>query len=84
VTDEYVAPPATAADLTPRQLAVAALIAHAKTDQQIACELHISDRRVRVHVEAISYLLHLDRSRNVRIQIALWWREQTPDLAPAA
>ena len=80
MTDEHVRPPATASDLTARQLAVASLIAQARTDQQIAGTLGISDRRVRVHVEALCYLLHCDRGCNVRIQIAKWWWEQTPAL----
>jgi DNA-binding NarL/FixJ family response regulator len=84
MTDEYVRPPAKVADLPPRQLSVAALIARAKTDQQIASELGISDRRVRFHVAALAYSLHLDCSRNVRIQIALWWRDQLPDLRQAS
>lgn len=78
MTDEHIHPPAVAADLTPRQLAVACLIASAQTDKQIAAQLNISDRRVRVHVDALAYLLHLDRACNVRVQIALWWRTQTP------
>ena len=64
------------AELSPRQRAVAALIACAKTDKQIAAELGVSPRTVRVHVESLAYLLRLDVSRNVRIQIALWWRER--------
>lgn len=84
MTDEYVGPPAKARDLRPRQLAVAALIARAKTDQQIGAELGMSDRRVRVHVAALAYRLHLDMSRNVRIQIALWWRDQLPDMRQAS
>jgi DNA-binding NarL/FixJ family response regulator len=78
--DEYIRPPATLADLEPRQIAVASLIARARTNQQIAYELGISDRRVRYHVEALAYLLHLDRSCDVRVQIATWWVQQTPDI----
>jgi DNA-binding NarL/FixJ family response regulator len=78
MTDEYVGPPATAAELTPRQLAVAALIARARTDKQIAHELGIQRRTVGVHLTALAYRLHLDAASNVRVQIALWWRAQTP------
>lgn len=64
--------------LTPRQLAVAALIADAKTDQRIAAHLGINDRRVRQHIAAIADKLEIDRARSVRIQIALWFREHHP------
>jgi DNA-binding NarL/FixJ family response regulator len=77
-SDEYVRPPATPADLTSQQLAVAALIARAKPDKQIAGTLKITERQIRRHVTALAYLIHADPSCNTRIQIALWWREHAP------
>lgn len=82
--DEYDRPPATVEDLSPRQLEVAALIARAKTDKQIAATLGMSVRRVSNHVTALAYLLHLDESCNVRIQIAIWWRERVSNQTPHA
>ena len=76
----------TAADLTPRQLAVAKLVAVALPDKRIAHELGMSTRRVRTHITALAFLLGCDPSRNVRVQVAMWWREQLPDIRrwPAA
>lgn len=81
MTDEYVLPPARAADLTPRQLAVAKLIAVHFTDQQIGLELRIRPSTVRVHIVAIAYRIHADQSRTIRTQIAEWWRRQLPGMA---
>lgn len=66
------------AELNAKQIAVAALIAKAQTDQQIAAALHLSDRMVRVHITAIAFLIGADPSCNTRIQIALWYRERVP------
>lgn len=66
------------ADLTPRQIAVAALVAKAWGDKAIAAELHMSPRRVRVHITAVAYLCGFDPQRSVRIQLALWYRERVP------
>ena len=76
--DEHPSPPATLQDLTPRQLAVASLLARGKSDKQVAVELKITQRRVSQHVDALEFLLHCDPAGNVRLQIALWWREQVP------
>lgn len=65
----------TLADLSTRQLAVAALIAKAVPDKQIAAELHLSDRMVRIHVAALASLIHADPMCHTRVQIALWYRE---------
>jgi len=83
--DDYLRPPATLEDLSPRQLAVAALIARAKPPKQIAAELGMDCRSYRRHVTALVYVLQLDPSRDPRVQIALWWREHAPiSLPPAA
>jgi len=66
------------ADLTPRQIAVAALIAKAWSDKDIAAELGIKHSTVRVHIEALAYRCELDPTRSLRIQIALWYRERVP------
>lgn len=76
--DGHPNPPATPEDLTPRQLAVASLLARGKSDKQIAAEIGITARRVAQHVDALEYLIHADPSGNVRLQIALWWRDQVP------
>ena len=70
----------TLADLTPRQIAVAALVSRALPDKAIARELGMSERRVRVHVASIAYLCNFDPHCHTRIQLALWYRDQLPDL----
>lgn len=79
--DEHIAPPATLTELTPRQVAVAALVANGIPTKRIAASLGISDRRVRVHITALVYALHLDPARNVRTQIALWYRAHAAPVA---
>lgn len=83
MTDEYVHPPAVAADLTPKQLAVASMVARHFTDQQIGFELAIKPSTVRVHIVAIAYRIHANQGRVIRTQIAEWWRRQTPDIRAA-
>ncbi len=63
-------PPPSATPLTPRQQEVAELIATGRTDKQIAAALGISTRRVRQIVRAIAAAWKLERSGNVRVQIA--------------
>ena len=72
--DEHIAAPATVSDLTPRQIAVAALVANGIPTKKIAASLGISDRRVRMHITSIVYVLHLDPERNAWQQIAQWYR----------
>jgi hypothetical protein len=36
---------------------------------------------VRIHVTAIAFSIGADPERNTRVQIALWWRDQTPVFA---
>lgn len=79
--DEHIAPPATLADLTPRQLAVAALVANSTPTKQIAAQLGISDRRVRVHITALVYALHLDPEKHAWPQIAEWYRRHAAPIA---
>lgn len=57
--------------LTPRQGEVAALIGSSFTNKQIAARLSISLRQVEEHVSAIAITWDLDRSKNLRVQIAL-------------
>lgn len=72
--DEHIAPPASISDLTPRQLAVAALVANGIPTKRIAAQLGISDRRVRVHITSIVFTCHLDPERNAWQQIGAWYR----------
>ncbi|MGH8921008.1 MAG: response regulator transcription factor, partial [Actinomycetes bacterium] len=54
--------------LTPRQREVAELVAHGRTNREIAAELHIAQRTAENHVKDIMTALDL---RN-RSQIAVW------------
>lgn len=63
--------------LTARQQQVAALVARSWTTKRIAAELHISERRVRVIVSSLAYHIGADASLDERVQVALWWYEQT-------
>lgn len=56
--------------LTPRQQAIASLIADGYTDKQIAAALHIAPNTVGNNITAIAAALELDRQRNTRVQIA--------------
>ena len=69
----------TAADLTPRQLAVAALVAKGHTDKEIAGALGIAYNTVRAHVAELARRLGI-RSGNTRVRITIWWHCQMPDL----
>ena len=71
-------------DLTPRQIAVASLVARSWTTKQIALELTISERRVRVIVSSIAYRIGADASLDERVQVAMWWREQVKPTDPNA
>lgn len=52
---------------------IARLVANGRSDKQIAARVHLSVTMVRVHLEAVAYLCDVDRSRNIRVQIARWW-----------
>lgn len=67
------------ADLTPRELAVAALVARRHKTSHIATELHISPRRVYAIITAVAVKLgcecSVDEEREV---IRDWWVALTP------
>lgn len=65
-------------DLTPRQLAVAALVAKSHTTKQIAVYLKVSERRVRVIVSSIAFRIGADATKDERLQVAEWWRARVP------
>jgi DNA-binding NarL/FixJ family response regulator len=60
------------ADLTPRQLTVARLVATGATTKRIAAELGINERTVRVYVTAIAVRLGLPHTEQLRTLIARW------------
>lgn len=68
----------TVADLTPRQLAVASLVARCRTTKQIAVELGVSEQRVRVLVTAIAFRTQCAPGEDERVHVALWYREHVP------
>lgn len=59
--------------LTARQTAVALLVADGFTDKQIAATLTISEETVAFHIHNIADRLSVDRSRNIRVQIARYF-----------
>lgn len=59
-----------APDLPPRQQLVAELIADGLADRQIAAVMGVSWQCVRRHMERIGITWELDKSRNLRTQIA--------------
>lgn len=60
-------------DLTPRQIAVASLVARGYPTKSIACELQITEHRVRVHISSIAYRIGADATLDERVQVANWW-----------
>lgn len=76
----------TTADLTTRQLAVAALIAKGLNDKEIAATLvpAIRPSTVRVHVVALAFRLNLPPNRNTRVMITRWWMRTFPVSLEAA
>lgn len=65
--------------------AVAALIAKGYTDKQIAAELSISSKTVGYHVGLLVLNWQLDRTRNIRVQIARYvLTRETPSRPIAA
>lgn len=79
--DEHIRPPVTLTELTPRQIVVAALVANGIPTKRIAAQLGISDRRVRMHITALVYNLHLDPELNAWQQIAEWYRRHAAPIA---
>lgn len=61
--------------LTPQQLRVAQMVADGDSDKSIAETLHISERGVQYLVGRIADTWALDRTRNIRVQIANRVRE---------
>jgi DNA-binding NarL/FixJ family response regulator len=59
--------------LTPKEEAVAALVAEGLTNKQIASRLDVSPGRVRVIISATAYKIHADAAKEERVQVALWW-----------
>lgn len=57
--------------LSPRETEIAHLIASGYTDKQICAQLRISHQRVSQVVTKLASLWDLDRSRNLRVQIAM-------------
>ena len=51
-------------------MSVAVLLAEGYTDKQIAASLEIAENTVGNHITAIAVALKLDRTRNIRVQIA--------------
>ncbi len=74
--------PATLDDLTPRQIAVASLVAHGYRVKQIAGMLEISERGVRCHISSVAHRCHLDMDKDDKVQVALWYQRQIA-LSPA-
>lgn len=60
---------------TAREREVAALIAASRTTKQIAAYLGINEQRVRQLTDSMAEKIEADRSGDVRIAIALWWRD---------
>lgn len=56
-------------ELSPRQQQIAALIAGAKANKEIAWDLHLTDRTVQQYVSDIFRKLGL----NNRTELAVWW-----------
>jgi DNA-binding NarL/FixJ family response regulator len=59
--------------LTPRQLAVARLVADGLTTKGIAAELGVVESTVRVHLHVIAARLGLPERHQTRTLIARWW-----------
>lgn len=59
-----------ASELSPREQQVALLIREGYTDKQIAAQLGMAERTVRVYIARIKRKLDLDATRSTRVQIA--------------
>jgi DNA-binding CsgD family transcriptional regulator len=62
--------------LTVREKEVAALIAASRTTKQIAAYLGVNERRVRQLTDAVAAKIAADHAGDVRVAIALWWRDR--------
>jgi DNA-binding NarL/FixJ family response regulator len=65
-------------DLSPRQIAVASMVARGFSDKQIAVALRptVSERQVRRYLQDLETLCQLDPTRNLRVQLAGWYRDR--------
>lgn len=68
-----------AANLTPRQREMAALVAEGYTNQQIAQKLVMAPSSVTVGMTRLYDRLGLPYDRNQRVLLALWWVEHERD-----
>lgn len=76
----------TLADLTPREISVASLVARCRTNKQIAAELKIEERWVRACVTAVALKVRAGRfgdaldldGQDDRVRVALWYRAHVP------
>lgn len=55
--------------LSPRQRAIADMIADGYTNKAICAKLDISHRTLRIHIQRLADKLNLDRSRDIRVQV---------------
>ena len=60
-------------DLTPRQRAVASLVADGLPDKEIAARLNMKCNTVRVHVVALACRMKIPSGTQTRVMIARWW-----------
>lgn len=63
--------------LTPKEEEAAAFVAQGLTNKQIANEMSVTPRRVRILISAIAYKANLDAAKDERVQVALWWHRLT-------
>lgn len=62
--------------LSPRKQRIAQMVAESATNKQIAAAVGIGERRVEDHLAGIARIWRLDRSRNLRVQIANRYHSQ--------
>lgn len=55
--------------LSPRQRQIAEMIADGCTNKQICAKLDLSRRTLRIHIKRICDKLHLDCSKDTRVQV---------------
>jgi DNA-binding NarL/FixJ family response regulator len=71
-------------DLTPRQIAVASMVARRMTTKQIAREMDITERMVNLHISATAYRWHCEPECDERVHVALLYRALVPITTHAA
>lgn len=57
--------------ISPRKMQIARMVHASATNKQIAAALGMSVRRVEEHLDDLARLWHLDRAKNLRVQVAL-------------